>query len=219
MWRWFLDPFFFQAGASVTASDIEPGMIEAARQRLTEQGFSVKDGMFQIGSVEVFEKISDSSLDGLVALNVLAYLDQDEETEFYKQAQRVIRSEGFLLVSHSNRLFDMFSLNSYTVNFFKDFLISDKSYNSDLSNLLTRFDHPNGEKSKPLPIRENPLNYALKLSRYSFKEVCQEYINRHEAPPPILKNQAFCNTLSISPEDRWKLMFTCSTFASLSMRY
>lgn len=208
---------FIQQGASVTGCDIEQKMIDAARERLKQTKADEQFCKLQVGGVESFQTVPDSSQDGVIAFNVLAYLSKEEEVEFYSQVQRVVRKDGFLLVSHSNRLFDLFSLNRYTINFFNDFLVDDE-YRSDVKNLLTFHDHPKGDKKDPLPVRENPLNYRLKLSGYGFKEIHQEFINKHEAPPPILGKQHFPRTLNYPDEDRWKLLLTCSTFASLAIR-
>ncbi len=214
----FLLPYFLKVGAAITGCDIAPGMIEAARKNVSELGFELDEAALQVGGVEKFKEIPDGSLDGIVALNVLAYLNLEEEEAYYTEAYRTLRSGGFMLVSHSNRLFDMFSLNKYTVAFFSDFLIDDRRYASQMESLLVESTHPMGSKATPLPVRENPMNYGLKLSRYGLTEVRQEFINRHEAPPPILKEQAFPDTLDVPADERWRLFFTCSTFASLSLR-
>lgn len=208
---------FAQQGVYVTGCDIEKKMIDAAHVRLKNNDVDEQFWKLQVGGVESFQTIPDSSQDGVIAFNVLAYLTKEEEVEFYSQVKRVVRKGGFLLASHSNRLFDLFSLNSYTINFFNDFLVDDE-YRSDVKNLLTFHDHPKGDKRNPLPVRENPLNYRFKLSDYGFKEIQQEFINKHEAPPPILDKQHFPGTLDQPDEEKWKLLFTCSTFASLAIR-
>ena len=73
---------------------------------------------FRCGGTELLAGFEPESLDGIIAFNVLAYLDPDEEAEFYTQACRIVKNGGFLLVSHSNELFDLFALNSYTASFF-----------------------------------------------------------------------------------------------------
>lgn len=213
----FLIEQFVNSGATVRGCDIQPGMVQAARNRLANCGIEVGGDVLSVGGVEQFEKISDATLDGLLALNVLAYLSPDEERIFYEQAQRTVRHGGFLLCSHSNNLFDLFSLNRYTVNFIADFLLHDRSYTSQMERLVSHHDHPAGDKSIPLPIRENPLCYAQKLFDFGFKEIRQEFINRHEAPPPILETQTYPDTLGVPECERWKLYFTRSTFVSLSV--
>ena len=141
----------------------------------------------------------------------------DNFADKHREAHRIIRRGGWLLVTHSNKLFDMFSLNSYTASFFDENLVLSDGYAAQIKKLLLKHDEPKNSKALPLPLRENPLNYHFKLSHYGFDEVRQEFVNRHEAPPPILKEQTYPDTLDLLPEERWKLLFTCSTFVSLSM--
>lgn len=152
-------------------------------------------------------------------LNVLAYLNDEEELEFYEQARRVVKENGYLIVTHYNMLFDMFSLNKYTVKFFSGFLVSEQ-YREGIDGLITRFNIP--KVIETYNIRENPLSYRYKLKGFGFEEIQQEFSNLHEAPPCLLGSEkidkTFPDTLSFSEEERWKLFFTCSTFGSTSVR-
>ena len=56
----------------------------------------------------------------IFALNVLAYLTDTEERKFYEHAKRIIRPNGVLIVTHSNELFDMYTLNRFTVEFYRE---------------------------------------------------------------------------------------------------
>jgi chemotaxis methyl-accepting protein methylase len=80
-----------------------------------------------VGDVNYLKEIPSASLDGLLSFNVLAYLTDEEELTFYQEASRIVKPGGYLVVTHSNRLFDMFSLNQYTISFFKYHLIGDRS--------------------------------------------------------------------------------------------
>ena len=86
-------PLFLDAGATVAGCDVAPGMIEVARERLGKR-YSFDGGLLAIGGVERLADLQDDSLDGMMALNVLAYLSSEEEHQFYEQARRTIRGEG-----------------------------------------------------------------------------------------------------------------------------
>ena len=213
---------FLDAGARVAGSDIAPGMIDAARERLAQSlhRTNSSSSRLRVGGVEVLSDLPQATFDGMMALNVLAYLNPVEERTFYEQAHRALRKGGWLLVTHSNQLFDLFSLNKYTLAFMRDNLLfsSERAYAEEIAALLLKHDEPKGSKALPLPLRENPLNYRFKLDSYGFDEIRQEFVNRHEAPPPVLREQHYPDTLNLPPEERWKLLFTCSTFVSLSTR-
>jgi len=211
-----LFPWFLDVGSKIEGIDISPEMIELGRQRLTNLG--VDESFIQVADVSYLKNIPSASVDGLLCFNVLAYLSEHEELTFYKEASRIVKSGGYLIVSHSNSLFDLFSLNHYTINFFKENFISDVSqYSHQLSNLLT-----NGNSSSKVTynVRENPLTYHYKLKKFNFKELKQGFINLHTLPPIFLEpNKNYPSTINIAAEDRWKLMFMCSQFGSCSLRF
>jgi SAM-dependent methyltransferase len=162
------------------------------------------------GGADKLSTLPDKSVDCLIAANVLAYLTPEEEWAFYLHAARIVR--GCLVVTHSNELFDLFTLNAYTVAFFQ------KHFGVDVWTLLRRWDQP---KDTILNIRENPLTYPTKLLGYGFRQDRMEFINFHETPPLLTKRAAtpsdiagksYPRTLDWPEADRWKLMFQCSMF-------
>ena len=130
---------------------------------------------------DALRAVPSASLDAVLSFNVLAYLTQDEEKTFYEQSARALKVGGYLLVTHSNELFDMFSLNRYTLEFFQRHLASEPCYHSLLKELLSKADFP--REAMSYNVRENPLSYRYKLARYGFDETRQEFINLHAAPP------------------------------------
>lgn len=208
-------PEFVSAGAVPFGYDISAAMIEKAENRLERVGAS---GIVSVGGAHDMKDIEEESVDAILSFNVLAYLNDDEELEFYRQARRVLKKDGYLIVTHSNELFDMFSLNYYTVNFFKRYLVPNKSIR--IEDLLTHSIPP--ESSTTYNVRENPLSYKYKLEDFGFIELKQYFINLHDIPPPLSNNSVrekdFPDTLHVSDRDRWKLMFLCSTYGSLSVK-
>ncbi len=119
-----------------------------------------------------------------------------------------------LVVTHSNELFEMFTLNRYTVAFFE------KYFNvSGLENLLVNWNKPNRFS---FPMRENPLSYSYKMQRYGFLEEQQEFSIPHLVPPLLdidfnpddLASRKIASTEGFLLEERWKLFFICSIFGS-----
>lgn len=205
---------FLEVGAQVKGIDISPEMIAIAKKRLTNGGYDAD--LAQVGDVTDLKELETFSLDALFCFNVLAYLTDIEERVFYEEAGRIIKPGGYLVVTHSNQLFDMFSLNSYTLNFFKENLVKEE-YQSHINDLFKKIDASETAKAS-YNVRENPLCYKHKLQKYGFSEIRQEYINLHDAPPGFLNVKGYPSTLIYSEEQKWKLMFTCSTFGSLSIR-
>lgn len=194
-------------------------MVEAARARLDAAGL-VAD--VRLGGVEGLATVDDASTDLLMAFNVLAYFEDDEADRFYREAARIVRPGGTMVVTHSNELFDLASLNRYTVDFHARYL-SGAANAERVASLLTR---PSEPERVTFNVRGNPLSYRHLLDRYAFDEQQQEFINLHPLPPLLMDPAVFDDpdardyedTLDWSPDDRWKLLFQCSMFGSRSIR-
>jgi len=206
---------FLSKGCRISGVDVADEMITLARQNLTR--IDADPDLAKLGGAAGLAELPADSFDAVLSFNVLAYLTDEEETVFYEQAHRLLRPGGCLIVTHSNELFDMFSLNQYTVEFFRRHLVMDDELRSALPSLLTNASAT--ESITTFNVRENPLTYRFKLARFGFVEQQQEFINLHAGPPPLLADdKPYADTLNWPEEDRWKLMFTCSTYGSLSVR-
>lgn len=209
-----LFPEFLKAGADIRGIDMTPEMIEFARERIKSLGGdpdSVREGL-----VHALKDEKTASYDALMCFNVLAYFTAEEEKIFYEQASRIVKPCGYLIVTHGNELFDLFTLNKFTVEFMNKYLVTDPASFLKIKTLLDRPDAP--AEALAYNVRENPLSFKYKLQKYNFNEVRQEFINRHAAQPLVREQNTFPDTLSVRDEDRWKLLFTCSTYGSCSVR-
>lgn len=181
-------------GAEVVGMDIDSALLGLARKRVK--------AIFLRGGVELLRE--QKRCDVLLAANVLAYMTREEEETFYREAARL---GGTLIVTHSNSLFDMFTMNAYTVAFYKEHFGVDPS-------ALLQF-HQKPERTS-FNIRENPLSYGDKLTRYGFKIERMEYMNYHPKPPLLTKedpDDMRRERPSTEGVPAWRLAFQCSMFA------
>lgn len=208
-----------ELGARVWACDPNKELVEAARAAAAKLALTTS---IELGGVEALSMLETSSVDGLFALNVLAYLTDDEEALFYAEARRIVRPGGLLIATHSNELFDLYTLSRYTVEFFRqNFPLAGAA--PDVSPLLA---NPTLPDRISFNVRENPLTYQYKLSRYGFQERRQEFANLHPRPPLLmdvenfddLESRRYLATSDWPDEERWKLMFMCSMYGSRSER-
>ncbi len=207
------------AGARVTGIDINEEMIVAADQRLRRAGLA---GDVRVGGIEQLDRFESDSIDCLLALNVMNYFSADQERQFYQQARRILRPCGCLVVVHSNELFDLFTLNVFTVEFFAKHLVGG-ARRGQIASLLT---HPREPQRVRHALRENPLTYRLKLARYGLEEQQQEFANYHPLPPQLLDSQVpfdvdakeYADTINLPEAERWKLMLQCSMFGSRAIK-
>ncbi|MBE0533508.1 MAG: class I SAM-dependent methyltransferase [Rhodospirillales bacterium] len=207
---------FLDFKAEIFGIDASEEMIDLGRKRLRSQGYD--ENLIRLGTVNDLELLESGSLDAIFSFNVIAYLTFQEEEIFYREVKRIIKPGGWLAVTHSNELFDMFSLNRYTVDFFEKYFVGLGGGGPlKIAKLLTSADRPT--QRVMYNIRENPLSYRFKLQKWGFEECRQEFINLHPMPPSLIEGErSYLDTLKVRDEDRWKLIFTCSTFGSLSRR-
>jgi 2-polyprenyl-3-methyl-5-hydroxy-6-metoxy-1,4-benzoquinol methylase len=208
-----------EQGASIVGLDIDATMVDEAKRALLPRWPQTR--LIQ-GGVESLAGVTSGSADILISLNVLAYLSEPEERTFYAEAHRILRPDGGMLVTHSNELFDLFTCNRYTAAFFeRNFSLKGKPV--DVTSLLT---HPDKPDRKVFGIRENPLAYRHKLTRFGFDERRQEFAILHRLPPLLtpqinfddINSREYPETVGWPEQERWKLMFMCSIFGSYSVR-
>ena len=193
-------------GYRVLGLDIAESMIELARADGKDT-----DAVFEVGAAEQLASLEAASLDGIVSLNVLAYLTDGEMASFWQGCRHALRPGGMLLVSHSNELFDMFALNGGTAQFFQPNFTDGEPVDSLLAH--PEHDHPTYNH------RANPLSYPDELDRNGFRETDQRFFNYHPLPPRMLPEGdegAITDPERIDEIERWRQIFQCSTYFSLS---
>lgn len=206
-------------GAAVVGYDIDEQMIAAAHARMAPHGDKAR---FAVGGVEAMAELADNSMDVVFALNVLAYMTPAEDDRFYRECRRALRPGGALVITHSNELFDMYTLNRYTVAFMQRHFAA-AGDTLDVAPLLANPDKPD---RKTFSIRENPLSYGHKLAGHGFREEQQEFAMLHPRPPLLMadwrpddiNDRDFPDTLNRPAGERWKLMFQCSIFGSRAVK-
>ena len=183
--------------------------------KMADANVSVERKTFIVGGVESLTSISSDSLDLVLAINVLGYLSNEEEREFWIETKRILKKEGFVLILVGNRLFDLFALNSGTAEFFKEEL---GVLNAD--KLLRYADADRFKNAR----RHNPLELKNSLEEYGLSLIKTSFSQWHESPPIILEieegldlgtarlkarnNQLDPNSLNAN--QKWRAYFQCS---------
>jgi SAM-dependent methyltransferase len=190
--------------------DTSPSIINMA-----DKNVSVEQKTFIVGGVETLASITSDSMDLILPINVLGYLSQDEEWEFWIETKRILKQEGFLLILVGNRLFDLFALNSGTAEFFKEEL--------GVVNADSLLRYPDADRFKNAR-RHNPLELENSLEDYGLSLVKTSFSQWHETPPIILEIEegfdlgtarlkARNNHLdpnSLNADQKWRAYFQCS---------
>jgi SAM-dependent methyltransferase len=167
------------------------------------------------GSVAELAKLDRA--DCLLAANVAAYFTDSEDETFYQEARRLLPAGGALVITHSNELFDLFTLNAFTAAF------HERHFATDVRSLLAK---PEVPLRLTFNIRENPLSYPHRLEALGFRVERMEFINFHPTPPLLttvdyddINSRGYLNTLAVPQGERWKLMFQCSMFGVRAIRF
>ena len=202
----------------VIGVDISEHMINLAENSLAEFSF---EG--HVGSAEALKNVASKSVDLGICLNAFGYLSKEDQGLFFSEMKRIIKPNGYLIITLGIELFDLFALNSGTVEFFERNFTK-----TDVSDLLV---HSRDERLVNAS-RRNPLNFRHELNSFGFNEVNQTFSQWHKKPPPIAakefngdlqKARRGMRDYSIDPntislEHRWKANFLCSMFISLGKR-
>ena len=99
-------------GFTVTGVDIADGMIaEAEALRHTLPPDAAGRLRLQVGDV-LANGLASAGADAVTAIGLIEYLERDDV--FFREAARLLRPGGVLVVSCRNRLFNLASLNDYT---------------------------------------------------------------------------------------------------------
>lgn len=98
-------------GIAATGVDFADDMIRLARQTATEQGLAKAD--FTCASIFDLDLIGDS-YDAIVANGFIEYISQEELRRFVSLVAAALAPSGSLILGSRNRLFNLYSLNTYT---------------------------------------------------------------------------------------------------------
>jgi len=171
-----------------------------------------------LGSVEAICDIEDNSCNTVLCLDTLGYLDQANQSLFFQSANRILKTNGIMIVMTGNCLLDMFCLNSGTRDFFEE------NFGVDVSPLLTEGSTPRFRNA----YRHNPLSFGAELSSFGFREIDQEFAMWHVNLPNLLIYKGMTireariaardfqfNYNSLNESEKWKRLFQSSIFCSL----
>ena len=197
--------------------DVSPFMINKCKINVTK----IKKKLL-IGGVEKLKEIKSNSIDLIISINTLGYLDDADLKSFFKQAKRIVKKNGYFSTLNGNELFDLFALNYGTKKFFtKHFNQKENLLNSLLKKNKNEWAH-----AKTF----NPLNFKFKLKKYNFIEIKRSYAGYHKLNPEIAKiiygnknpfktrlkmRNFLINPNKLDNSEIWKCLFCCSMFGSI----
>lgn len=217
-------------GHNVRGFDISPGMIEQAKKKLDENGYS--PDLAEVGDIldpDICSRFGAGAFDVVLANGVMPYISQDELA--HKHFAALVKPGGMYISAYSNALFDFFTFNRFTLRFFEESLLSVSTMaEGDLSEiknglrgLVTNPDEPRsfveGARNEIFVGSHNPYEVEEELLKVGLQSEDMLFYKFH-AFPPLLANTPqrrkllfdASRKLEIKYARNWRARFMASTF-------
>ncbi|HEY4707723.1 MAG TPA: class I SAM-dependent methyltransferase [Thermodesulfobacteriota bacterium] len=222
-------------GYGVTAFDVSESGIEQARRLAADLG--LPSGMHRLSDHGFLGTLPDKSVDAVVALGLMRYLDEGARDFIYRQAARALKPGGVFIVSNDNLLFETFAMNEGTISFWSEMISSFSGAGRlfpgrKLEEVLS--------ETYPLPKRlyaahsvsrnikrhsENPLEFHKLAARYGLRLEKVAYPDSHLLPPLLEKRVDAAELEKLKAEycleraeGDWRAMFMGSEFLAFLQR-
>jgi len=183
------------------------------------------------------ESLKDNSQDCIALLSVIPHVPTNKLDRIHKELYRVLKPGGKLVIAYRNELFDFFTFNSITLEFFKNRIweldeLQKISKNSKvlkaLRGLVKNPDLPGkfhtNVKDKSFGkldrFKTNPLTIQNYLSSYGFKWLESNFYHFH-AVPPLMSNKVkdlkkINHYLELNYSNDWRAKFMCPMYLVIS---
>jgi SAM-dependent methyltransferase len=218
----------------ILARGVEPikEMVHHGRQLLARNGF--EGDAIQEGDASVLHDWPDSSVDSIAFLSVLPHIPRSEWDDIHREIHRVLRPSGTAIIAYRNQLFDLYTINRYTFEFFMEEFFSSGEFDEPtrqdieprLRSLIPNYhlpqlEHTNSEDKsfgKLQRARMNPFDVRDYVRSFGFKIEEISVCNFHPQPPLLgpdsLKLRKIKHRLEESWSTNWRGYFMSSMFVA-----
>ena len=217
-------------GKTVRGFDFSATQIERGKQRLEAAGFD--PALIDVGDATDLSRFEDGSFDSVLCLGVLPHIENMETA--IRELVRVCSDDGILILSFRNDLFDLFTFNSFTVQFYEEHFLSKvpcsdaerEEAKQQIRGLLTRPDEPALNYSPSADgfaeltrINSNPLTIGEDLAGFGIEHLKNGFYKFHPFPPLTGKHFPDYALWGAKMDEKlafsWEGLFLASTFVSV----
>lgn len=202
-------------------------LYQLARKRLEENNFNTAN-IIQ-GSIKDLDKLPKNSFDFIVLMGIFQYLSPQQRNQLYAKIYRLLKPKGHMVATFQNALFDLFTFNKYTIDFFQEKIFKplklDKSMGqeiiTDLKSLIT---HPDKPDYSPKIARDNiyvettnPLTISEELANHRFI-LLQKYFYSFFPLPRLMESkykkqfEKFKKQFEVTRSKEWYGHFMANAF-------
>jgi SAM-dependent methyltransferase len=182
--------------------------------------------------LSIFASLPPSSLDCVALLSVLPHVPREKWDGVHREIARILKPGGRLIAAYRNELFDLYTFNSFTVEFYDATLwncppcepLHTSERISQLKSLVTHPDIPGpyftaaADKSfgKLDRMKSNPLTMSAYLEQFGLRVERTNYYHYHCVPPllaPSVKEFREVNhQLELTMATDWRGIFMAAIF-------
>ncbi len=185
--------FLLKEGYEVRGFDRSDVGIERSRQ--LADSLDLDPGVFSCADHTYLRGVPDASVDAVIGMGFIYYLDDEARDEAYRNIVRVLKPGALAVLTLTNHLFDAFALNDTSLKFWADLMEGASPAASLLSGgnalelLKKRITVPERKKSKTSISRrfqihaDNPLTYCKFALGYGLDVEEILYPDCHLLPP------------------------------------
>ena len=206
-----------------------------AENLLQKEGFDGKNILNE--DLLYIKTLENNSQDCIALLSVIPHVPLNKIEKIHKELYRVLKPGGKLVIAYRNELFDLFTFNSITLEFYKNRIweLDELKKLSEtpevlkaLSGLINNPDLPGkfhtNAKDKSFGklnrFKTNPLTIKEYLSSYGLKWLESHFYHFH-AVPPLISNEVqdlkkINHHLELNYSSDWRANFMCPMYLVIS---
>jgi SAM-dependent methyltransferase len=221
---------FLKAGWHASGIELSEPLADSANQYLAAEGFG--DNLVIQGSATDLSPFPNESFDVVTCLGVAYYIE--DQKSLYSEVARVLKKGGIFICSHHNILFNLYTFNKYTIQFFKDEVISDlpisdqekANYLDGVAHLLAFPEEPKvhnigSARDDLIMYPENPLTYDKRLKEHNMSLFSPILFHGWHALPPLLMNRdlkILSQENDYGKKDDWRGTFMAAHFIGVGIK-
>lgn len=186
-------------GYHVIGIEPNPKLYELAQKKMVKAG--KKPEQIKNGSLDQLAKIAKGSCDVFIAMGIVQYLSPKDYQKLFRQIKRVLKKKGTLVCTFQNALFDLFTFNKYTLEFFETHVFAEFKKQgldqnlalNEMKNLIAKNDLPSNDSTRArdnIYVRtHNPLTVGEELKNMRFQLKNLHFYSFFPVPPLISGSQ------------------------------